>query len=331
MISGSNVVYRGSQFQAVGDVKLGEFVIIERDVVIGDKTTVGDYVKLVRGTEIGDNATIGSFVRTGSNCKIGTRSIVKAGAIISPDTIIGEDVFIGPKAVILHSDFKGNHSPAKIGDRVKIGAGAIIGPGVEIGPDISIGANSFVPRSLEKPGIYIGNPVKIMNETLIEPGVHLDNKGNIIHKTALISPTVFLGYYIKIRPNVFIDETSEIRDHCFIGEGVSIGSQTKVFQFSNIGAYTEIGKGVYVGPRVTITNDKILSYLRVEKFVPQPVKVGDFARIGSCCCVCPGVSIGKNAVIGAGSVVTKDIPEGEIWTGNPARKLRDVDTKELLD
>lgn len=72
---------------------------------------------------------------------------------------------------------------------------------------------------------------------------------------------------------------------------------------------------------MTFTNDRFpRSKQYPEAFARKVVKKG--ASIGANATILPGVTIGENAMIGAGSVVTKDVPAGEVWVGNPARRMR---------
>jgi len=81
---------------------------------------------------------------------------------------------------------------------------------------------------------------------------------------------------------------------------------------------TIIEDDVFLGPRVTTLNDK---------YPPQPkpkwqyVKIKKGASVGASSTILPGVTIGKNAIVGAGSVVTKDVPANETWVSNPAKKI----------
>jgi len=85
-----------------------------------------------------------------------------------------------------------------------------------------------------------------------------------------------------------------------------------------------IGNDVFVGPNVTFTNDR---YPRSKQYPEsfQRIVVGDGASIGAGAIVLGGVTIGRKAMVGAGSLVTKDIPEGELWVGNPARFVRKLE------
>lgn len=102
-----------------------------------------------------------------------------------------------------------------------------------------------------------------------------------------------------------------------IHDGVVIGDNVKIQGFSFIPKGVIIEDNVFIGPRVTFTNDK---YPPSEEWSPTLVKRG--ASLGAGVTVVPGVTIGENSFIGAGSLVTKDIPANEIWFGAPAKFIR---------
>ena len=80
---------------------------------------------------------------------------------------------------------------------------------------------------------------------------------------------------------------------------------------------------VFVGPNVTFTNDLFpRSGNKVYDMLTTRICKG--ASIGANSTIIPGITIGENALIGAGSVVTKDVPAGEIWIGNPARYYKKI-------
>lgn len=94
--------------------------------------------------------------------------------------------------------------------------------------------------------------------------------------------------------------------------------QDKAFVFIPTGVTIE--DNVFVAPGVIFTNDK---HPRVSgKWKLLPIKVKEGASIGAGAVILPGITIGKKAIIGAGSVVTKDVPDNAIVAGNPARQLR---------
>jgi acetyltransferase-like isoleucine patch superfamily enzyme len=108
---------------------------------------------------------------------------------------------------------------------------------------------------------------------------------------------------------------------CEIGENVEIGDFTRIGAMSFIPEGVKIGKNVFIGPRVTFSNDK---YPPSGKDNWLKTTVCDGAALGAGVIVLPGVTIGELALVGAGSVVTHDIPAGERWCGVPARKMDGV-------
>jgi acetyltransferase-like isoleucine patch superfamily enzyme len=112
---------------------------------------------------------------------------------------------------------------------------------------------------------------------------------------------VFVGPFVEIQNDVTIGERSRIQSHSFI--------------CSN----TEIGADCFVGHGVMFTNDKFVDSKLSKDFLPT--KLGNKVYVGSNSSILP-VSICDDVVIGAGSVVTKDITEPGTYAGNPARKLK---------
>ena len=120
-----------------------------------------------------------------------------------------------------------------------------------------------------------------------------------------------IGAFVEIQKGVFIGKNCKISSHTFICEGVTIQDN------------------VFIGHNVTFINDPFPKATNLDgnpqtetdwTVVPTKVKTG--ASIGSSATIMCGVTIGEGALVGAGSVVTSDIPPYEIWTGNPARFLR---------
>jgi len=126
-------------------------------------------------------------------------------------------------------------------------------------------------------------------------------------------------YKCKIGRNCKIDA------YVYIEEGVEIGDNCKIRPFVFIPTGVIIEDNVFVGPNVTFTNDKYPKARGQWRLLPTRVKRG--ASIGANSVILPGLTIGENALVGAGSVVTKDVPHKAIVAGKPARTLRYGDEK----
>ena len=115
-------------------------------------------------------------------------------------------------------------------------------------------------------------------------------------------------------------------DHVFVGpfveiqRDVKIGNHSRISSHSFICSHVTIGKRCFIGHGVMFVNDKFDAPL--SDWVPRSTHVGDNVRIGSNATILP-VTIGRGAIIGAGAVVTKDVPEGAVVIGNPAR-IKDI-------
>ena len=141
-------------------------------------------------------------------------------------------------------------------------------------------------------------------------------------QTKKIGKNTTIWLYVVILPNAEIGENCNINAHCFIENDVKIGDNVTI----KCGVYLWDGifveDNVQIGPNVTFINDK---YPRAkQKFKVQKIHIKKNASIGGGAVILGGVTIGENSLIGAGSVVTKDIPANEVWIGNPAGFLRKV-------
>jgi len=160
-----------------------------------------------------------------------------------------------------------------------------------------------------------------MNDTYISP-------------SALVESNVSIGESTKIWHNSHIRNNANIGSGCVIGENVYVGVKVKIGNNSKIqnGAQiyepADLGNGVFIGPQVVLTNDRIPRSISPDGTLKSSkdwdlvgVIVNEGASIGAnSTCIAP-VRIGKWALVGAGSVVTKDVPDYALVVGNPARQI----------
>lgn len=130
--------------------------------------------------------------------------------------------------------------------------------------------------------------------------------------------------FCVVLPGAKIGERVNICSHCFIENDVKIGNDVTVKCGVQLWDGVELEDGVMVGSNVTFTNDR---YPRSKNkdWTLLRTRVCKGATIGAGSTILPGITIGEKAFIAAGSVVTQDIPAGEIWMGSPAKFYKKVD------
>jgi acetyltransferase-like isoleucine patch superfamily enzyme len=151
---------------------------------------------------------------------------------------------------------------------------------------------------------------------------------NTIHKladvqTPNIGKDTFVWQFSVILENAVIGKNCNINCHVFIENDVIIGNNVTIKPGVQIWDGLRIFNDVFIGPNVTFTNDNFpRSKQYPEKF--QSITIMTGASIGANSTILGGVTIGENAMVGAGSLVTKDIPNNELWYGSPAKFVRKI-------
>jgi len=151
---------------------------------------------------------------------------------------------------------------------------------------------------------------------------------------------VFAG--TRIGANVIIGDQACVRERCELGEDVvigrgslvendtTIGAMTKIQADAYITAYSTLEDEVFIAPRVITTNDNFMGRTEQRHALRRGPTIRRGARIGAGAVLCPGVEVGEEAFVGAGTVVVEDVAPRVVVVGNPARVLRDVPPAELL-
>lgn len=146
------------------------------------------------------------------------------------------------------------------------------------------------------------------------------------HSTALVeSDDVGAGTRIwafaHVMEGAVVGRDCKIGDHAFIESGASLGDRVTVKNGCLIWHGVHIGDDVFVGPNVVFTND-MRPRVRYQTTADDwlETEIADRASLGANSTILSGIRIGRNALVGAGSVVTRDVPDHAIVIGNPARQ-----------
>jgi UDP-2-acetamido-3-amino-2,3-dideoxy-glucuronate N-acetyltransferase len=155
-----------------------------------------------------------------------------------------------------------------------------------------------------------------------------------VHATAEVSPEAVIGIGSKIWNHAQIRPHATLGENCVIGKGayidvnVIIGDNCKVQNYVSVFDGVTLEDGVFVGPHVCFTNDMQPRAINpdgtlkaADDWVLTPTLVKKGAAVGANSTIRCGITIGEWAMIGAGSVVTKDVPPNALVVGNPARQI----------
>lgn len=195
------------------------------------------------------------------------------------------------------------HKNYKIFPNVKIGKNPHIGDFVIIG---------HPPREKKEAEIetFIGNNAIIRSHTIIYAGNKIGSNFNTGH-------SVMIREENEIGDNVSVGTSSVVEHHTKIGNNVRIHSQAFIPEFS------VLEDNCWIGPNVVLTNVYHPLCPKATECLKGPtIKSG--AKVGANSTLLPDIVIGRNALVGAGSVVVDDVPDNKVVIGNPARVIKDI-------
>lgn len=195
---------------------------------------------------------------------------------------------------------KNNYIVAK---NVKLGKNTTIGDFVIIGVQ---------PKNKKDKNIktILGNNIIVRSHSVIYAGNSIGNNFQTGHN-------VMIREYNIIGNDVSIGTASIVEHHCKISDRVRIHSQAFICE------YSVLEEGCWIGPNAVLTNTLHPLCPLAKRCLKGPT-IQKNAKIGGNVTILPEVIIGENALIGAGSVVTQDIPKNSVAVGNPARVIKDI-------
>lgn len=240
------------------------------------------------------------------------------------------------------------HPSAVLGPGTTLGEGCVIGAGVRTGPRCRIGSQVVI-----HPDTSVGEAVRIDDHaTLGKRPMRAANSANTqeqelpaltIGDACIVGTGVVIYRGAAVETKVLMADLCTVRENVSIGRGTIVGRGVTVENFCTIGrycklesecyitAYSTLEDRVFVAPGVVTSNDNYVGRTaeRFKHFKGVTVRKG--GRIGAGSIILPGVVIGEDGLVAAGSVVTRDVPPRTIVRGSPARAWRPVPVEQLLE
>lgn len=176
----------------------------------------------------------------------------------------------------------------------------------------------------------LGNMCPIHLNTVFGKDVRI-GENVVIDENVKIADRVFIGHGVVIRSNVVIGSDTKISHLVQIENDTKIGSNVAITPQCHITAHAVIEDRVFMGPMAMLLNTHRISHGRKYRPHIQGPTIKYGARIGAGSIIMPEVCIGREAQVGAGALVTKDIPPGECWFGVPAKFVKMVPEDEIYD
>jgi acetyltransferase-like isoleucine patch superfamily enzyme len=201
--------------------------------------------------------------------------------------------------------------------------GTVLGEGVKILEGAVVGKQpALSPRSTAKRDPLA--PTEIGDGTIVSTGA-------IVFAGTKVGARVILGDQSCVRERVVVGDDVVLGRGSLIENDTTVGARTKIQAGAYITAYSELEDDVFIAPCVVTTNDNFMGRTERRHELIKGPTIRRGARVGGGAVLCPAVEIGEEAFVGAGAVVTKDVPPKALVVGNPARVLRNVADEELLE
>ncbi len=272
-------------------------------------------VQLPADVELPAFAVVEADVRIGSGCSFGPFCHVRRGAHLGTGVEVGSHVVIGEGAILEDGVRLGSHTVVHANTRV--GAGTLVGDHTILGKLPTTAATSTLKAAAQLPPLQLGPRCTVGALAVVYAGTTLAEE-------------VFVADLASIR------ERCQLARHVIVGRGatvendVTIGEATKLQAEVYITALSTLEDHIFVAPTVATTNDNYLARTEERFKHRKGCVLRSGCRIGGGAILLPGVEVGEEAVVGAGSVVTRAVPAMKVAYGVPARVVRPTPPEQLL-
>ncbi len=207
------------------------------------------------------------------------------------------------------------------------------------------------PTAVVHEGTVLGKDVRVLEHAVVgkqptlsarstakrEPlGPTVVGAGSVISTGAIVFAGTTLGERVVVGDQSCVRERVSLADDVVVGRGAlvendtTVGARTRIQADAYVTAYSTLEDDVFIAPCVVTTNDNFMGRTERRLGLMKGPTIRRGARVGGGAILCPGIVIGEEAFVGAGAVVTKDVPPRSVVVGSPARVLREVPADELL-
>jgi len=242
------------------------------------------------------------------------------GAHVDPDAEVAEGVSIAPGAVV--------YAGARIGTGVQIGAGSVIHRGTEVGEGCVIEDCAVLGKQPRlRPGSSAaGTEAGVL---VLEPEVTVCC-GAVVYGGGHIGTRAIIGDQSQVRERARIGSRSVVGRGSTVDFDVEVGARVLIQTSVYVTAGSTVEDDVFLGPGVVTTNDHTMGrHARGQALLGATFRRA--CRVGGGVVVVPGVTIGEEAFVAAGALVTSDVGTRDVVMGVPARVVRRVGDEDLLE
>ncbi len=205
------------------------------------------------------------------------------------------------------------HPTALVDPGADLGEGVVVGAFTEIGPRVALGEGTTV-------GSHCSLGVDNADEALVVGRGSVIRSRSIFYGGSEFGAGLRTGHGVCCRDSLDVGDAVQLGTNCDLQGDAVIGRHTRMHSSCHVGRHSRIGEFVWLFPYIVLTNDP-----HPPSEVQDGVTLEDFVVVATLSVLLPGITVGRDSLVGAGSTVTKDVPPGVVVAGAPARERGPVD------